>query len=286
MALKRHSIIHKKYLITGRFTPQASARFRTQASAYLTRTFGTPTSQQNWTYSVWLKVGDVSRTGNYGLFGVYGSGSPRCELFIDTQQIWFLEQSGATAYGARSNNVLRDPSAWYHIVLSANTTNGQPESRFRIFLNGLEVSYNAGPTMAGNGTTYINTSAVQHQIGYWSGSTFDGHMSEINFVDGQTLYPTSFGQTDPETGAWVPKRYSGTYGNNGLYLVPTIGNLVYDQSGNGNNWSATNMTLSGNNADFGIVDVPGVGLKNLLKKALVAALLQHPHLCSLLPSSS
>ena len=73
-------------------------------------------------------------------------------------------------------------------------------------------------------------------------------MAEVNFVDGQALTPTSFGEIDPTTGVWVPKKYTGTYGTNGFYLPFSDGTstttLCYDQSGNTNHWTPTNISLT------------------------------------------
>jgi hypothetical protein len=43
-------------------------------------------------------------------------------------------------------------------------------------------------------------------------------MSEINFIDGQALAPTDFGEFDEDSGVWKPIAYTGTYGTNGFYL--------------------------------------------------------------------
>jgi hypothetical protein len=52
-----------------------------------------------------------------------------------------------------------------------------------------------------------------------SGGHFDGYLAEYNFIDGQALTPSSFGQTSTTTGVWQPKQYTGTYGTNGFYLT-------------------------------------------------------------------
>ena len=43
-------------------------------------------------------------------------------------------------------------------------------------------------------------------------------MTEVYFIDGQALTPSSFGETNAATGQWIPKEYEGTYGNNGCHL--------------------------------------------------------------------
>ena len=43
-------------------------------------------------------------------------------------------------------------------------------------------------------------------------------LADAQFVDGQALAPTDFGETRSSDGVWVPKEYSGTYGTNGFHL--------------------------------------------------------------------
>ena len=46
-----------------------------------------------------------------------------------------------------------------------------------------------------------------HQIGEHGQCYFDGYMAEVNFIDGQALTPSSFAETNTETGQWIPKKY-------------------------------------------------------------------------------
>ena len=85
-------------------------------------------------------------------------------------------------------------------------------------------------------------------------------MAEVNFVDGQQLTPSSFGQTDSTTGAWIPTSYAGTYGTNGFYLpfsnTTSTTTLGYDSSGNGNNWTTNNISLTAGSTYDSMTDVP------------------------------
>ena len=67
---------------------------------------------------------------------------------------------------------------------------------------------------------------------------FDGCISNIYWIDGQALTPSSFGETDATTGIWKPKSYSGSYGTNGFFLkFENSASLGTDSSGNGNNFT-------------------------------------------------
>jgi hypothetical protein len=96
---------------------------------------------------------------------------------------------------------------------------------------------------------YFNVGSVVQRHGSFGASSFlDGYLANVYFIDGQALTPSSFGQTDATTGVWVPKAYSGTYGNNGFFLqfkdaasTTTIG---YDTSGNANNFTTSGISVT------------------------------------------
>ncbi len=119
-----------------------------------------------------------------------------------------------------TTQVFRDPSAWYHLVLAIDTTQATAANRVKVYLNGSEIttfSTNNAPTP--NLDTAVNYNGA-HYIGTFSGSSnlFNGYMTEVNLIDGSQLTPSSFGETNAQTGVWQPKAYSGSYGTNGFYL--------------------------------------------------------------------
>ena len=77
----------------------------------------------------------------------------------------------------------------------------------------------------------------------------DGYLTEVNFVDGQALTPSDFGDYNATTGVWQPIEYTGTYGTNGFYLPfkPTtqatgFNTVLY--TGNGGTQSITGVGFS------------------------------------------
>ncbi len=67
-------------------------------------------------------------------------------------------------------------------------------------------------------------------------------MADIYFIDGQALTPSSFGEFSSKTGEFVPIEYSGAFGNNGFYIDGRdSSDLGDDESGNGNDFSTSNM---------------------------------------------
>ncbi len=245
----------------GGYTVGRSLRFRSSASAYLNRTPAATGNRQKFTWSGWVKRGTLATGTYYQLFGAGGAGSNE-GLFFDTSAGGlYLTVDGATT-AIVTTAVFRDPSAWYHIVASVDTTQATAANRMIIYINGVQQTSYSGSYCAQNTNfTYINVGSTQHRIGAHtnSGFYFDGYLAEVNFIDGQALTPSSFGAYDTN-GVWQPKKYSGTYGTNGFYLpfsnTTSTTTLVQDSSGNGNNWTANNISLTAGTTYDSMIDSP------------------------------
>ena len=232
------------------YTIEDSLRFRSSASAYLSRTFSTPTDNKKWTWSSWVKRGILS-TASYSIFGQYTNSTNRSDLYFDANNKlnFYNYVSGSVSPSPQliTSQAFRDPSAWYHIVLVWDSNNATAADRQIIYVNGTRItSYQSSATVALGQSSQIN-SATGHTIGEFENVNvnFDGYLTEINFIDGQAIDPTDFGEFDEDTGVWKPKEYEGTYGTNGFYLD---GSGVTDSSGNGNNWTNNNLNLTTSSA--------------------------------------
>ena len=168
--------------------------------------------------------------------------------------------------------VFRDVSAWYHIILAIDTTQATASNRAKLYVNGTQVTvFDTATYPSQNYNFNLNQTGKLLTIGAYYTSTpstyFSGYMSEIYFIDGQQLTPSSFGQTDPSvpsSGIWQPKAYTGSYGTNGFYLqFKNSAALGTDSSGNGNTFTVNNLTsvdqstdtCTNNFATFNPVDV-------------------------------
>jgi len=242
-----------------------SLRFNSADSAYLSRTFGSNGNQKAWTLSFWVKR---SKLGDFfDLFGV-NAASPDQKNFrfnSDDTLTFYVQTSAATVVYLQTSQVFRDVSAWYHVVLVIDTANATSTDRIRLYANGSRItafSSTTYPSLNLNIPSY-NT-AITHYLGSFGPGTslFDGYMTEINFIDGQALTPSSFGQTNASTGVWEPIAYSGTYGTNGFYLNfsdnsgTTSTTLGKDYSGNGNNWTPNNFSVTAGAGNDSLVDSP------------------------------
>jgi len=214
-----------------------SLRFNDDDSPNLSITPSSAGNRAVWTWSAWVKISNI-KSGAAPLFtaGDWTGGSTATgAIFYDSQiYTYWNAPSGGTSTTAK----FRDPSAWYHIVLQANT------STLKVYVNSVEQS---SKSISGNGE--INNTSAQ-VIGKYANTTtdyFDGYMSEINFVDGSAKAPTNFGETN-DNGVWIPKKYTGSYGTNGFFLefkqTGTSANasgIGADTSGGTNHFTPTNL---------------------------------------------
>jgi hypothetical protein len=152
-----------------------------------------------------------------------------------------------------TNRVFRDPSAWYHIVVAFDTTQGTDSNRIKLYINGVqETSFSTATYPSQNTDLRFNTSGQVFNIGRRGDSVnlLDGYLAETVFIDGQQLTPTSFGEFDEDSGIWKPKDVSGlTFGNNGFYLdYEDSGNLGNDVNG-GTDLTVNNLTAIDQSTD-------------------------------------
>lgn len=234
-----------------------SLRFRSSASAYLSRTFGVATNANIWTWSGWIKRGSLG--GTYGILGYTVGSSDADNLAVRFVSDNFSMVGGTTSWRVTSR-VFRDSAAWLHCVIAVDTTQTTPANRIKIYFNGVEetaFSTNNNPNQ--NTTIGVNRSGIT-DIGRYSTQYFDGYLTEVNFIDGQALTPASFGAIDLSTGVWAPSRYSGTYGTNGFYLkfanTSSVAALGNDSSGNNNTWTVNNVSLTAGATYDSMIDVP------------------------------
>jgi len=217
-------------LIAGGYTIDQSLRFNDDDTAYLSRIPSSGGDTQKMTISCWVKRGNMGTATEqkYVMFGTSSSNNPT--------EWWTFEEDriGLGSFGVGGTNYVvnaattakfRDPAAWYHIVFSIDTTQSTTSNRLKIYVNGENQALSAGmnggsyTTMTQNANLCFNSNSYNAWIGDAAGSYphFDGYMAEINFIDGQQLDASYFGETGTY-GEWKPIEYTGTYGTNGFYL--------------------------------------------------------------------
>jgi len=237
---------------------QRSLRFRSSASAYLNRTPAGAGNRQTWTWSGWVKRGKLTDSAIQTLLGTTSNTDLIGFDTDDTFRVWF----GANTYSTKTTQVFRDPSSWYHFVVAVDTTQATASNRLKIYVNGSQITALSASYPTQNYNTGVDNT-VEHRIGKMPSGDynyFDGYLTEINFIDGQALTPSSFGYTNPLTGVWQSLPYTGTYGANGFYLpftnITNTTTIGYDFSGNNNNWTSNNISLTSGSTYDSMTDVP------------------------------
>ena len=220
-----------------------SLRFRSASSnsTYLAKTFSTtPTSRTTMTWSGWVKMGRLSNGSSViHLYGTYNNYETLQIAAPSNANGWIsgaLRLTGPYMSGQQgiiiTKQVLRDPSAWYHIVAVYDTTNPVANDRLRLYVNGVQCSAFSSLTASNqNNTTteWLNSGYISNVgiSGNSTSQTWDGEMAEVNIIDGLALDPSYFGYFDPITNIWQPKKYTGSYGNNGSYLLGNNNQTIY-----------------------------------------------------------
>ena len=231
------------------FTIQRSLRFNRADSSYLERTPSSETNRRTWTWSAWLKRSDLA-SNLQGLFGAGVDDYDYTGLYFQDDELKIEDYPGGGIVRTQPV-VLRDVSAWYHIVLAVDTTQSTAADRVKFYLNGVQLTTSG--TWAQNTQTRFNKTQV-HRLGkfYPSGGSndhFTGYFADVNFIDGQQMAASDFAEAD-SNGVWQAKDTSGlTFGTNGFRLQfannVSDADLGTDTSSNNNTWTVNNLIALG-----------------------------------------
>jgi len=209
-------------------------------------TSGTGTSNQKFTMSLWIKKSSTDSAVRR-LIELYNASTYYVSFrFRDdsSSRLDFYSESNGAGVNLRTNRSFRDLSAWYHIVLSVDTTLATADDRMKMYVNGVqETSFALRTNPSLNENLNFNNSGngqyIARAVGTETDRMFDGSMTHIHFIDGTAYDASTFGETDSTTGIWKPKTApSVTYGTNGFFLKgENSGALGTDSSGNANNFT-------------------------------------------------
>ena len=242
--------------VSGGYEIENSLRFNNNDSPKLTFTPGSAGNRKTFTLSVWFKL-QVNTTSERVLLAADdGTGGNNNFDYIAVKSgdnILVYGYEGSENQQLLSTQVLRDPSAWYHLVVAFDTTQGTAANRIKVYLNGLQITdFATANYPSQNFQTRFNNNNAQRISSYpdQDASYFDGYMSEYHLIDGQQLTPSDFGEFN-DNGVWIPKAYEGTYGTNGFYLKfketgtdADASGMGADTSGNDHHWAVTNLAAT------------------------------------------
>ena len=223
--------------VSGGYEVSNSLRFNDGDSASLNRTLSGSGTQGTYTFSAWIKRSVIGGSYMY-LFSHRSSDDGNAYgLAFHTSNNTLYVYAGAGV--PETTEVFRDPAAWYHIVLSVNSTS------YTLYVNGTSIK---------TGTAQSLVYGKPFNVGnynYSSGSNyFDGYMTEVHFIDGTAKAATDFGETN-DNGVWIPKAYTGAYGTNGFFLEfkqtgtsQNASGIGADTSGQDNHLAVTNLAAT------------------------------------------
>ena len=229
---------------SGDYEIENSARFNHTDAPHLKRTPTSAGNRRTFTMSMWYKPSIVvSSDSNPQLFSVGNTGERPSAALTHLPQglngaLAFEEYDGSNYnYQIKTNAILRDVSAWYHIMVAVDTTQGTNTNRIKIYINGEQqtsLHTSSWPDQnldtAWNNTKAHGISTLTYQA-VGAADAIDGYLAEFNHVDGQQLTAASFGKTDSTYGHWKPIQYGGTYGTNGFYLNFKGGGIIAANGG-------------------------------------------------------
>jgi hypothetical protein len=251
----------------GGYTIERSLRFSSSDSAFLSRTPASSGNRKTWTWAGWVKRCTGNASNHDRWFAVSGTATDTCFFigFGDTDDKLYVQFGYVPNYKLITSAVFRDPSAWYHVVLSVDVTQSTASSKVKVYINGIEQTNFSTDQRSSisNQDWGINKSGLEHTIGRSFSSYLNGYLADIHFIDGQALDPTSFGEYDTN-GVWQPKAFSGgSFGTNGFRLPfsdnSTAAALGTDTSGNSNSWTPNNFSVAAGAGNDSLVDTPTNG---------------------------
>ena len=199
------------------FPIEQSLRFNDNDSAYLSWTPSSTGNRKTWTWSAWVKRSNIGTRQT--LFSTGLSGTAYHYWYFETDDtLRYAVHTGGSRY---TSAVFRDTSAWMNIIIVHDTTDSTASDRIKIYVNGDRVtSFTQAIDPALNSDGVINSTTYPYNVGrsaFHNSNYYDGYMADINFIDGQALEPTSFGEF--KSGIWTPVDTSGlTFGTNGFRL--------------------------------------------------------------------
>ena len=228
-----------------------SIRFNDDDSAYMSRTPSGASNRKTFSFSCWLKLGSgtIDSGAEKAFFSARDGSSDYYSILSfngdqsGASQLEFVNRNGSSYAGyVYTTQLFRDPSAWYHIVLNVDTTDAISSERIKLYVNGLRVtdvtysapSLNLDMNMNNNIATAIGARPTNNLH-------FDGYLAEIHFIDSYAYDPSFFGEFN-DSGIWIPKKYSGSYGTNGFHIKgETASDLGNDSSGNNNDFTTSGL---------------------------------------------
>ena len=252
-------ILPANTLSTGAYDIANSCRF--SGNTYLRIDSGENASTRAiFTLSFWIKRGTLSGEAysNEYLFtsnDVGGSNHVKVYFSSDNSLTLELKVDGSTTT-IDTSRLFRDRSAWYHIVIAVDSTQGTSANRVDIYVNGVkETAFDTEQYPAEDAEfEWFNDTEVMTIGARTAGDRyFDGYMADIAIINVTTgLTASTFGETDEDSGIWKPKKITQSFSpTNSCYLE-------FKQSGTGQDSSGIGADTGGNDKHFAVTNLTAV----------------------------
>jgi len=203
--------------------------------------------RRTFTISCWIKRCNLGASAVQYLWEMGGNDNANDRIFARFQADDSLRVGDSGTVFRETGRKFRDVSAWYHIVVAFDTTDGTAGNRVKVYVNGVQETVFATSNNPGQNDQKGFSDDSVHTIGR-SGVdntlSFDGYMANFDAVGGAQLTPSNFGKTDTN-GQWIPIKYTGSFGTNGFKLEFKGTGTSADSSGMG-------ADTSGNDNHFAI----------------------------------
>lgn len=196
-------------------------------------------NRKTWTFSAWIKRTELSQDYHT----IFSCGYSNIQIMSNDRPRLILYNGSSEVY-ADPEMLMRDTSAWYHIVVQVDSTQSTASDRVKWYINGDRITNF-------NNSTYTNMSQNEDfdfgqagsgsdnylRLGEFFGGSegFSGYMSDVYYLNGTAAQASDFGEYDSDSGIWIPKEYTGSgYGTQGFhYKFDNASNLGEDSSGEG-----------------------------------------------------
>jgi len=204
------------------YTIDNSLRFDDGATPYMSWAPSAANSvRTKWTISAWVKLGNIGVQRD--IFSAGDGAAKEFALSIGTNYKLSVYNytSGVYNFSCNTDALLRDPSAWYHILCRYDSTDGTTNDRVQLFINGERQSLDTNTQPSSSFAADFWSYNGEHFISSYPLSRtnyMDGYLAEVYSIDGTAYTASDFGELDSTTNQWKPIDASGlTFGTNGFY---------------------------------------------------------------------
>jgi len=268
-------IIPANSAVSGGFDVANSLMFDKPSNPYLTRTNGGNGSETKGTYSVWLKRAKLGDASDY-MWHTSEDTNNDIKILTNSDNNFRVRgiNNGSVVVNLISDREFKDITAWYHLVVAFDSTQGTAANRVKMYINGVqETSFSSSTYPSQNLNLKINQSGDRRTIGtaYDNGGSpvsgpnagWSGYMAEAVWIDGTALSPTDFGEFDEDSLIWKPISVSGlTFGTNGFYLDFEDSSALGNDAAGSNNFSVSGITATDQGLDTCTNNFPTINQLN------------------------